>query len=59
MTAGNMPAGVNHDHKGRANCQRSNNAGCSRNDSAANRENEEESPDKFRNVFFHFSFVDW
>ncbi len=36
----------------------SNNAGCSRDDSAANSENEEESADKFRNVFFHFSFVD-
>ena len=33
-----------------------NDAGCSRNDSAANRENEEESADKFRNVFSHFSF---
>ena len=59
MPARNVTAGEDHDHEDCANGQRADNAGRSRNNSAADRENEEESADKFRNIFSHFSFVDW
>ena len=53
MAAGNMAAGINHDHQRRADGQRRKTADAGVNDDHADGENEQKHADEFNEIFFH------